>query len=211
MSTTTAAVFDGSRKVRHRTGAGARFNPDNIWLYRAVNVGVVLTALAAVLISWQGLVYVASWMELQGPWRALVPIMIDLPIVVFTLATLSKKGRGEAYILLALVAYLLTAVSAAANFLHVTAVRPLDTMEGWVGAILAALAPMLVLLTTEALGTLITKPPRPEKAKRANELRDTKKALAAANRELRKLQTAKAAPDPAPERSVKRFDPALAA
>ncbi|MEV5068885.1 DUF2637 domain-containing protein [Microbacterium sp. LMI12-1-1.1] len=192
MSTTTAPIDTPAltRKGKHRTGAGARFNADAIGIYRAVNVGVLLSALAAVLISWNGLAYVGQWVLLPPFMTWLVPVMIDVPIVVFTLATLARRSRGESTFFLALAAYVLTATSAGANFLHVAAERPLNTIEGAVGASIAALAPMLVLLTTEALGTLITKPPSENspraKAKRqADELKTQKADIAKLKKELK--------------------------
>lgn len=150
-----------------RTGAGARFNPDNVWIYRAVNAGVIIVALAAVMASWQGLVAVAAWF-LPAAWTWVLPIALDVAIVVFTLGILPRKGRGESIWMLSLAAYGLTAISAAANAMHVI-LEPLPTIESdlqrYVGASLAALMPMLVLLTTEVLGMLITKPTRADRAR----------------------------------------------
>jgi len=150
-----------------RTGASARFNGDNVWIYRAVNAGVVIVALAAVMASWQGLVAVAAWF-LPTAWTWVLPIALDVAIVVFTLGILPRKSRGESTWLLSLAAYALTSISAAANALHVI-LEPLPNVESdlqrYVGASLAALMPMLVLLTTEVLGMLITKPTRAERAR----------------------------------------------
>ncbi|MDF2695264.1 MAG: hypothetical protein K0S65_3647 [Labilithrix sp.] len=195
MSTTT----ETPHKVKHRTGAGARFNADHIGIYRAVNLGVLISALAAVLISWNGLAYVGQWLLLPPHFTWLVPVMIDVPIVVFTLATLSRRSRGESIWLLNFAAYLLTSISALANFLHVAAERPLNTIEGAVGSSLAALAPMLVLLTTEALGTLITKPPsenspRSKMSRLANELKEAKSRAQKAEKALKAAEN-----PPAPE------------
>ena len=198
-----------TRRGKHRTGAGARWNADTITLYRAVNIGVVATAFAAVLISWQGLVYVAAWMKLDGYWTWLLPLAIDLPIVVFTLATLARKARGEGVIFLSVIAYGMTAISSFANFLHVTDAGPVTSLQVGVGASLAALAPILVLLTTEALGLIATKPPREQspgrrakvQAARIKELesaqrKQAKELKAAAEREeaaVTQLATAKRA------------------
>lgn len=135
-----------------------RSTADNRVVYRLVNVGVILTAVAATLVSWQGLVFVGRWAELPERMLWLMPLMIDLPIVVFTLGGLARRSRGETYWLFSLAGYGLTLVSATANFLHVVSIRGLSSLEGVAGSFLAALAPILVLLTTEALGALLAKP-----------------------------------------------------
>lgn len=179
-----------------RTGAGARFNPDNVWIYRAVNAGVIIVALAAVMASWQGLVAVATWF-LPAAWTWVLPIALDVAIVVFTLGILPRKGRGESVWMLSLAAYALTAISAAANALHVI-LEPLPTVENdmqrYVGAALAALMPMLVLLTTEVLGMLITKPTRAERARE-------KLAAAKVEAELARTTKAPARKKPAAKKS----------
>ncbi|GAB2701870.1 hypothetical protein BKA24_001753 [Microbacterium marinum] len=153
-------------KHRARTGAGARFNPDHVGIYMAVNWGVVIVTVAAVLVSWQGLTAVAAWMLIPPVFAWIVPVMLDVTIVVFTIGVLPRKARGESTWLLALGAYLLTAISAAANFAHVVLESPAGTpeLQRYAGASLAALAPMLILLTTEVLGLLITKPNKQQKA-----------------------------------------------
>lgn len=135
-----------------------RTSADNRVVYRLVNAGVVLTALAAALVSWNGLVFVGAWAELPAGLTWLMPLMIDLPIIVFTLGGLARRSRGESHWLFSLAGYALTSVSAAANFLHVVSVRGLGTLEGVVGSCLSSMAPVLVLLTTEAMGALLARP-----------------------------------------------------
>jgi hypothetical protein len=184
---TSAATTDPHSPAhrRPRTGAGARFNPDNIGLYRAVNAGVIITALAAIAISWQGLTAVGGWfLPDYAAW--LLPIAIDVAIVVFTLATLARRARGESIVLLLIGAYGLTGVSAAANASHVF-LEPnpaLGHVEVIIAATLAGLAPLLILLTTEVLGTLITKPPRVDGS--SKKLAETQAELKAVRRELAK-------------------------
>lgn len=146
--------------TKHRTGAGARINADHIWLYRLVVAGILVAAAAAVITSWNGLVFVAEWQGLPSELRPVTPVMIDVPIIVLTLGALAKRSRGESPALFLVLALALTGVSAAANFLHTVAQRGLDDYADWGGAILNALAPGLVLLTTEVLGSLVTRPKR---------------------------------------------------
>ncbi|WP_028245478.1 DUF2637 domain-containing protein [Pseudoclavibacter soli] len=170
-----------------------RSSADNRLVYRLVNVGVVLTALAATLVSWNGLTFVGVWAELPGGMLWLMPLMIDLPIVVFTMGGLARRSRAESYWLFSLAGYALTVVSAAANFLHVVSIRGLDTLEGVVGSCLSAMAPVLVLLTTEALGALLAKPQRaPDAEQVAGSVDELTRALAAAHAEVVNSQSAQA-------------------
>lgn len=183
-----------AHKVRHRTGAGARFNPDSILIYRAVNFGVIMVAIAAVVVSWNGLMAVASWMLMPPELAWIVPVMLDFVIVVFTIGILPRKARGESVFLLALGAYALTAISSAANFAHVVMESPVGTpaFQVYAGAALAGLAPMLILLTTEVLALLITRPSKAESARKQEKLRDVKRELRAANRELKRFRNREA-------------------
>ena len=183
------AAIKTTKSGRHRTGAGARMNADALVLYRAVNAGVIIAAAAAIGVSWSGLYAVGAWLLLEPMWAWLVPVMIDVPIVVMTLGMLAKRSRGESLWLMSIAAYGLTAVSSAANFIHVAADERTDmtTVQGWLGSGVAGLAPMLVLLTTEVLGSLVTKPPRATKAsKDDDELKSLKKKHAALERQVRK-------------------------
>lgn len=157
----------GVKRTR-RTGAGARINADHIGLYWLIVAGILATATAAIITSWNGLIYVAGWQQLPTEFRFVTPVMIDVAIIVFTLGKLAKVSRGEGHVLFTLGAYSLTAVSAAANFLHTIDLGGLASFEAWTGALLNALAPLLILLTTEVLGSLITRPKRiPKKRKNA--------------------------------------------
>ena len=153
------------RPTRARTGAQARINADNIWLYRFIALGVIAGALAAFATSWAGLLYVAQWQALPSEWQWLTPVMIDIPIVVLTLAALAKRSRGENHYWFLSFAIFLTALSGIANFAHTVAVRGLTDYTDWVGAGLNTFAPAFVLLTTEILGSLVTRPTVTKKRK----------------------------------------------
>jgi hypothetical protein len=146
------------RPSRARTGASTRINADNIWLYRFIALGVVAGALAAFATSWAGLLYVAGWQALPSEWQWLTPVMIDIPIVVLSLGALAKRSRGENQWWFLAFAIFLTLLSSAANFAHTVSVRGLADYTNWIGAILNGLAPAFVLLTTEVLGSLVTRP-----------------------------------------------------
>lgn len=147
-------------KVHHRTGAGARINADHIVLYRLIVAGILATAAAAIVTSWNGLIYVAAWQQLVPGLRWVTPVMIDVAIVVFTLGDLAKKSRGESAVLFIVGKYSLTAISSAANFAHTVSISGLGDFQAVTGACLNTIAPPLILLTTEVLGALITRPKR---------------------------------------------------
>lgn len=142
-----------------KTGQGARINLDNIWIYRSVALIVVGCGLAAVAASWEGLMYVSSWLELPSYLRWILPVMIDLPIAGLALGALSLKSVGRPFTaaLFTATAIVFTAMSGAANFLHVVSIRGLDDYTDWTGALGKGLAPAITLVMTEALGALIAK------------------------------------------------------
>ena len=144
--------------AKRRTGASTRINADNIWLYRFIAIGVIAGALAAFATSWTGLLYVAGWQALPVGWEWLTPVMIDIPIVVLSLGALAKRSRGENHWWFLAFAIFLTLLSSVANFAHTVSVNGLNDYTGWIGASLNALAPAFVLLTTEVLGSLVTRP-----------------------------------------------------
>jgi hypothetical protein len=147
-----------TRTRKSNTGAQSRINADNIWLYRFIALGVIAGALAAFATSWAGLLYVAEWQALAPEWQWLTPVMIDIPIVVLSLGALAKRSRGENQWWFLAFAIFLTLLSSVANFVHTVAVRGLNDYTDWTGALLNALAPAFVLLTTEVLGSLVTRP-----------------------------------------------------
>lgn len=180
-------------KVHHRTGAGARINADHIALYRLIVAGILATAAAAIVTSWNGLIYVAAWQQLIPGLRWVTPVMIDVAIVVFTLGDLAKKSRGENAVLFNLGKYTLTAISSSANFLHTVSISGLGDFQAITGACLNAVAPTLILLTTEVLGSLITRPKRIPRKK-------------SGRRVATKARTVKVTALPVPQRSPDPFE-----
>jgi len=131
----------------------SRINPDTL---PVLVLAVLLTAgLAAVsfALSFAGLVGVSSWAHVPHRLIWAVPVMLDSAILVYTLAILVKRARHEraagAWATLAL----WTAVSVAANAAHAAGV-PEDWQRA-VGTVVAALAPIAVLLATHTIADLI--------------------------------------------------------
>lgn len=183
-------------KTKHRTGAAETINPDHIRMHRLIVGGVTLTLLAAVLTSWNGLNYVGR-LQLLGWFAWLTPLMVDVPLIVLTLArgALRKRGIATPGFLRGIIA--LSAFSSVANFLHTTSengVFDLLFARQWgeaiplaLGALTNALAPWIILGMTEVLWIVVTRPIKPKV------LRSTRRAAKAP-----RTPRAPRAPRPAP-------------
>ena len=140
------------------THSPARINPDSRGvLYLAVGITVLL-ALASFLLSYAGLVAVAAWAAVPTWLSWAVPVTIDGAILVYTLAALVFRARGEGARMAWLSLSLFTALSVAANAAHAWDAGQGDPRSG-LGAVIAGLAPVAVLLTTHTLARLIIAPP----------------------------------------------------
>ncbi|GAB6937057.1 DUF2637 domain-containing protein [Isoptericola variabilis] len=134
----------------------SRINPDTL---PVLVLAVLLTAgLAGVsfAISYAALREVSAWAAVPAALSWAVPVMLDAATVVYLLAVLVKRARGEkargAWAALAL----WTAVSVVANAAHAA-----DVPELWqraIGTVVAALAPVAVLLAIHTIADLITAP-----------------------------------------------------
>lgn len=148
-----------SRRPR-RTGAPARLAADDIRFFLVILGGVVAFALASFAASFAGQYAMAPNTGLPEVLWWLVPLFIDLPIIVLSLATLIFRARGQRVWHTWAVVILLTALSAAINVAHVYTVAAGDSTIGVaLGAIVMGGAPWLVLVSFEELGRLGIKPP----------------------------------------------------
>lgn len=168
-----------------RTGAGARMSGDAFGLHLVVQIGVIVIAIASFTISFTSLLDVARWQETPEVLHFLTPVMIDAPVVVLGAATIIFKHREQlaAMHLVRTGSVVATAYSSAANFLHTVSVRGLDTYEDWIGATFNASCPWWVLVCTEILGHLITRP-KSERGK----VQRLQEQLKAANATVRRLE-----------------------
>jgi len=165
-------------KTRHRTGAGETMNPDHIGMHRLIVVGVIVTLLAAIGTSWNGLIFVAGWQKLPEQLRWLTPVMIDVPLVVLTLVrgVLRKRGIRAGGLLWGILG--LTLYSSTANFVHTVSGSNFRDLGVLMGALTNALAPWLILSLTEVLWLVITKPIRPRAPRKAAKRTTTRTARA---------------------------------
>lgn len=138
----------------------ARINPDTLPVL--IVATLMTTALGGVsfALSWAALIDVAAWAGVPHNLSWAVPVMLDAAILVYTLAVLVHRARSERAwsAWLSLAAF--TTVSVIANAAHAGAVPA--AWQAVIGTVVAALAPVAVLLATHTLARLIVAPVSPE-------------------------------------------------
>ncbi|MBF6671180.1 DUF2637 domain-containing protein [Glutamicibacter sp. FBE19] len=114
------------------------------------------------MVSFAGLVAVAEWAGLPPAMRWTVPIFIDTAILVYSIAVLVHRSRGERTWASWLSLGAFTFVSVLANVGHVLLLdQSVDSFKTGIGAIVAGMAPIGVFAATEELGRLaIARPQR---------------------------------------------------
>lgn len=157
--------LDSAPRARRprRTGAPARLAADDFRFFLVILGGVVAFALASFTASFAGQYAMARNTGLPEFLWWLVPLFIDLPIIVLSLATLIFRARGQHVWHTWAVVILLTALSAAINVAHVYGAAGQSVGVGTaLGAVVMGGAPWLVLVSFEELGRLGIKPPTRE-------------------------------------------------
>lgn len=163
-----------------RTGAPARLAADDFRFFLVILGGVVLFALASFAASFAGQYAMARNTGLPELLWWLVPLFIDLPIIVLSLATLIFRARGQHVWHTWAVVVLLTGLSSAINVAHVLDAGAGDRVASPAGLLLGAIvmggAPWLVLVSFEELGRLGIKPPEKKRPAPPARKTTTKKA-----------------------------------
>lgn len=162
-----AAINAGHhRRAVHprRTGAPARLAADDIRFFLVILSGVVAFALASFTASFAGQYAMARNTGLPEFLWWLVPLFIDLPIIVLSLATLIFRARGQHVWHTWAVVIALTGLSSAINIAHVLETGSSSGLDARstgliLGAVVMGGAPWLVLVSFEELGRLGIKPP----------------------------------------------------
>jgi hypothetical protein len=126
-------------------------------MHRLIVAGVLVALGAAVATSWSGLTFVAQWQLLPVYLLWLTPVMIDVPLIVLTLArgALAKRQVSARWLLVFIVG--LTLFSSSANFAHTVDASGFGSLPAYVGSAMNALAPWLILLMTEVLWLVTTR------------------------------------------------------
>ncbi|MFD6443626.1 DUF2637 domain-containing protein [Promicromonospora sp. NPDC060204] len=117
---------------------------------------VVLTiavALASFALSFASLRDAALWGRVTEPIAFLVPVVIDASVLVYGLVALVLRDRGRSAAWAWTLMFGFTVVSIGANAAHAYDVGP--ELRTIVGVVLVALAPLSVLTSSHALGSLV--------------------------------------------------------
>lgn len=148
-----------------RTGAGARLNPDTIWIAWAIMGGVALFAAAALLASFAGQYAMAVYTHLPVWLWWVVPLFIEFPIVVlsFAIPVFRRRRQRGANALAWSMLWTLTIASSLINITHVGIESGFAEPGDIVGAAIMGAAPILVLLSFEVFVLLVVRPePQPQ-------------------------------------------------
>lgn len=132
-----------------------RINPDSrpmLWLTVLL---VFMLGLTSFMVSFNGLHDVAGWVGLPVWMRWTVPIFIDIAILAYSMAAVIHRTRGEPVALTWATLGVFTLISVVANGAHALAVGEGQTaLQSWIGAAIAAAAPLSVFAATEELSRL---------------------------------------------------------
>jgi hypothetical protein len=126
----------------------ARISPDSQPIaYGAAGLATAIY-LGAFVSSFFGQASLAAYMLIPHDLQYVVPAVVDLGLVLFTLATLVRKARGESTMLTNMATGFWTLVSITANIFHV--LIPAGPQSSWTagtyaGAALSALMPLAAL------------------------------------------------------------------
>ncbi|AWY04894.1 hypothetical protein PBI_FLOOF_58 [Microbacterium phage Floof] len=136
----------------------SRIQPDSRPVLIVATVITALLAAVSFLLSFNGLAEAASWANVPGWLAWALPAYVDGAILVYTVAALVFRSRGESARLEWAALGLFAALSVAANGVHAWTTAP-AWLQVALGVTLAALAPVSVLLTTHTLAKLVVAPP----------------------------------------------------
>lgn len=166
-----------SRKTEKSMSTSRRINPDSIqtlWF----TVGVVgFLAATSFMVSFAGLTEVAKWVGVPSWMRWTIPAFIDMAILAYSMAVLIHRSRGETTWRSWMSLSLFTGVSVVANAAHALSIEHEVIWQAWIGAGLAALAPIGVFAATEELGRLaVEQPAAHTKAQKVEDLGEYQKA-----------------------------------
>jgi hypothetical protein len=128
-------------------------------------MAVVLTLLvasASVAVSFTGLIAAAGWAGIPPLLRPALPVVVDASILVFTVAAVVARGRGESTRLAWGSVAAFTAVSVVTNAAHALGdgVSTASSITTYLlGAFLAGLMPLACFVATHTVVSLVVAPP----------------------------------------------------
>lgn len=140
-------------------GRGAFINPDSRGVLILEILLVVTLGVVSFILSYNGLVAVALWAAVPPHLVWAVPVTVDGAILVYTLAALVFRARGESSVIAWTSLTVFTLLSVTANAAHAWVEAPFLDFRAVLGMIIAGLAPVAVLLTTHTLARLVVARP----------------------------------------------------
>lgn len=140
------------------TATASRIQPDSRPVLIVATVITALLAAVSFLLSFNGLAEAASWANVPAWLAWALPAYVDGAILVYTVAALVFRSRGDDARLEWAALGLFAALSVAANGVHAWTTAP-AWLQVALGVTLAALAPVSVLLTTHTIAKLVVAPP----------------------------------------------------
>lgn len=142
----------------------ARISPDSRPIaYGAAGVAAAIYS-GAFVSSFFGQASLAAYMLIPHDLQYVVPAVVDLGLILFTLATLVRKSRGESTVLTNMATGFWTLVSITANIFHV--LIPAGPQSSWTagtfaGAALSALMPLAALGASLVIENVLIAQPAP--------------------------------------------------
>lgn len=146
-----------------------RISPESPLLAHTAVALALMVAASSFVVSFTGLIAAAGWAGIPPLLRPALPIVVDSSILVFTVAAVVARGRGESTRLAWGSVGAFTAVSVITNAAHAIGddiSTATSTGTYALGALLAGIMPLACLVATHTVVSLVVAPPEGTTAQR---------------------------------------------
>lgn len=146
-----------------------RIRPESPEMALCALILAVAVAVASFAVSFTGLISAAGWAGIPPVLRPAVPLVVDLSILVFTVAAVVARARGEDVRLAWSAVAFFTVVSMMTNATHALAddISTAQTLPALIiGAFIAGLMPLACLIATHTAVSVAVAPAQGSKAAR---------------------------------------------
>lgn len=175
--------YQKTEKTVKTTSYNARINPDSKKTLWFTVILIVSLGMTSFLVSFNGLLDVATWVGLPPNLRWAVPVFIDISILAYSMAAVIHKARNESVRATWVSLGVFTFMSVIANAVHALSTGQGHTVaQSWIGAVIAAAAPIAVFAATEELSRLAFRSPEAENFVMEEEVLDVEEFTAPAPR-----------------------------
>ncbi len=123
-------------------------------------LGLLLLSAVTFMLSFAALAEIAPWANIMHRLAWGLPVFVDGAIVVYTLAVIIQKGRGEKAAAANVFLVLFTAVSVIANGSHAFSAGDPNDWRTWFGTAIAALPPIGQYAATHTIAKILILPPQ---------------------------------------------------